>query len=373
MTWQFVDDGWTDHDKFMLLESAEQIALWSVASNMCAAVNSDGVVTAPRLKMALFKARVTPDKKDETIAGLVAAGFWHDKKTLARCERCKAAVKDLPAKKLLEGEYLFHDWLDWNKSKAAKKDPDVDWREARRKHLHRSCKAEKQIVYNRDRGHCRYCGRRVTEVAGDTRSDWRITWDHVDPNCTDGKGSVNGGPGYGNTVENLVIAHAWCNAQKGRQTPAEARMPLLPVPTFDPATGSVSYDIPDPFRLPPPPGPDPFQAGSQTATTLDTPSEQGLHADVPDPARNGSGAGSENQALASDPGHGSDGPGTGSEGTGSERQGAAGRGRDGPGGGAAPDPPPDPDPPPQPSASTHPPGREPSHHPPRDQIEERDP
>jgi len=66
-------------------------------------------------------------------------------------------------------------------------------------------------VLARDGQQCRYCR---LDVAG------RLTLDHVQPRALGGT----------DTVENLVVACRKCNLRKGKRTPEQANMVLLPVP-----------------------------------------------------------------------------------------------------------------------------------------------
>lgn len=68
-------------------------------------------------------------------------------------------------------------------------------------------------VFERDLHTCRYCG------IADYQRDWLVA-EHVIPD----------GP---STLENLVTACRPCNKRKGPRTPAQAGMPLLPVPNGD--------------------------------------------------------------------------------------------------------------------------------------------
>jgi hypothetical protein len=93
-----------------------------------------------------------------------------------------------------------------------------------RQALFKNPKLRKEIR-DRDGDLCRYCGRTVDW--SDRRSGKGGTYDHVIP---DG----------GSTLENLVVADRRCNAQKGRRTPEQAGMPLLPPPGSGSNSGSNS-------------------------------------------------------------------------------------------------------------------------------------
>jgi 5-methylcytosine-specific restriction endonuclease McrA len=70
----------------------------------------------------------------------------------------------------------------------------------------------RRSIYERDKGTCQYCGRRVPIS--------EYTMDHVLPRS---RGGVT-------SWENIVVSCARCNARKGDRTPAEARMSLQSVP-----------------------------------------------------------------------------------------------------------------------------------------------
>lgn len=81
-------------------------------------------------------------------------------------------------------------------------------------------RAVREAVLLRDLFMCRYCGRH-TSIDLPHSHPARATFDHVVPNA-DG-GLMN--------PDNVVVACSPCNSRKGRRTPDEAGMPLLPCPT----------------------------------------------------------------------------------------------------------------------------------------------
>jgi hypothetical protein len=103
-------------------------------------------------------------------------------------------------------EYLIHDYLDRNPSRA-----ENDVHKAKAKELKDS--KLKQVVAARDRNTCRYCG--ITCNPADRKSDAGRTFDHVDPEVADG-------------MSNLVVACRGCNNRKRRRTPEAAGMVLMP-------------------------------------------------------------------------------------------------------------------------------------------------
>lgn len=113
-------------------------------------------------------------------------------------------------------QYAIHGFLKRN---PARRETDrnraqaADLRDARLKHE----------VYLRDAGCCRYCRSGPLPRKGMGRARDRrkvIQFDHVDPDRPAGADAAN-----------LVVSCARCNEFKGRRTPAEADMLLLPVPT----------------------------------------------------------------------------------------------------------------------------------------------
>lgn len=80
----------------------------------------------------------------------------------------------------------------------------------------------KAMVYARDGGCCRYCrSGPLSAKAGRARDRRKVlTYDHVDPDQPAGADAAN-----------LVVACGRCNEHKGRRTPYEADMVLLPEPT----------------------------------------------------------------------------------------------------------------------------------------------
>lgn len=96
-------------------------------------------------------------------------------------------------------------------------------------------------VYDRDGGCCRYCrsGPLLKKGMGRAKDRRRaLQFDHVDPDRPAGP-----------HAENYVVACARCNEYKGRRTPAEAEMRLLPVPTAEEIAawlerGERQFDLP---------------------------------------------------------------------------------------------------------------------------------
>lgn len=97
----------------------------------------------------------------------------------------------------------------------------------------------KHLVWVRDGGCCRYCRSGILKKKSGRNKDLRkvLTFDHVDPDAPAGS---NG--------ENFVTCCKRCNTYKGRRTPDEADMVLLPVPTAEEiaaweARGQAVFDM----------------------------------------------------------------------------------------------------------------------------------
>lgn len=84
----------------------------------------------------------------------------------------------------------------------------------------------KAAVYGRDGGCCRYCQSGPLSPKAVRSRDRRkvLTYDHIDPDQPAGEDGAN-----------LVVACGRCNEHKGRRTPDEADMVLLPPPSIEEA------------------------------------------------------------------------------------------------------------------------------------------
>ena len=207
--WFKVDDGFAEHPKTRAaVEAAEAahpgrgahvIALWTAAGNRCARANGEGVVTALMLSDAAYFS-----KADAVVVkpALIEIGLWHDAKTIRRCRRCSDALKESAAKKLGPADVYFHDWLDYQFTKAEVTNEDHERRGRALKKNKSLCDA----IKDRDRNHCRYCADKVRWQ--DKRSGKAAQYDHRDPHGI-------------NSLENVVVACKECNEAKGDRTPEE--------------------------------------------------------------------------------------------------------------------------------------------------------
>lgn len=169
----------------------------------------------------------------------------------------------------------------------------------------------------RDGDQCRYCAAWVDFRI--KKGKHRGTYDHPDPADRD----------------TFVVCCGDCNSRKGKRTPVEADMPLLPAP--DPADRHFTPDTQDKFAalglLPPRPGTQPEHAPSRTGTPADA-AANGAPSAPPRPAPqaasgttgssprttdlgSASGSRSSTNALPRQPLPGRDGIGSGRDGPGS--------------------------------------------------------
>lgn len=123
----------------------------------------------------------------------------------------------------LDDDRSIHDWHDFAGRLIEQRQFNRE-RKARRRDLYNDSSLTK-AVKARDGDECRYCGKAVNWQ--DRRSPDGGTYDHVDP---DG----------GNIIENIVVACRGCNSSKGKRTPAEAGMELLPIDTVTAENRQVS-------------------------------------------------------------------------------------------------------------------------------------
>lgn len=121
-----------------------------------------------------------------------------------------------------DNQLFIHDWHDYA-GRLMEQRKHKNQVKARNKSLYDDRELTTAIK-ERDGDNCRYCGREVDWK--DRKSSKGSTYDHVDPE----------GP---NSVANVVVSCRGCNSAKGRRTPQEARMPLLPPGTKLKSTGNL--------------------------------------------------------------------------------------------------------------------------------------
>jgi 5-methylcytosine-specific restriction endonuclease McrA len=214
VSWWKGDDDAPEHDKIAAL-GPDGGWLWTLVNMRVSKNRTDGLVTFRILDDMRHRAKLTQRRADAAVALLVAEGLWHDRTSLARCERCKDVVRQLPSKRLAEGEHYVHDFLEYNPASIEALIPDARMKAKRKKELSRMTSL-REAIWERDRGMCRYCGVRVDFA--DRKSDTGGQHDHVDP------------ANPLNTFDAIVIACRGCNRTKGDRTPEEAGMTMLPIP-----------------------------------------------------------------------------------------------------------------------------------------------
>jgi hypothetical protein len=103
------DDGFPDHEKVDRLSDGAY-RLHSHGMHYCARQLTDGRIPVSRVD------RLKPHYKPSQLKELLAGGLWHVGGKGCGTEHCLTGEP---------GEYVVHDYLEWNKSRA--------WWEARRK------------------------------------------------------------------------------------------------------------------------------------------------------------------------------------------------------------------------------------------------
>ena len=173
--------------------------MWTLAGSYCMAYLTDGFIPAWWVKS---------QPRGNTLAKrLVAAGLWRF------------------GEKENEAGWWFHDW----KNECTKANITADRRaSAARQEVARNPQL-RAAIRKRDGDFCRYC--RTPVEWHNRRGATGGTYDHVIP---DG----------GSTIGNLVVCCRGCNSRKGRRTPEQAGMELLPPPN-GPGGGSKSDSIPE--------------------------------------------------------------------------------------------------------------------------------
>ncbi|MGQ3382961.1 HNH endonuclease [Glutamicibacter sp. TV12E] len=191
------------------------MGLWTMAGSFSRDAKTDGKLT----EVHLMKILLNKQAVDLLAAQLVRAGLWHA--SGHGCEKCP----EIPA-----GSYVFHDWFQFAYDTAE----DEKLKQAKAKEL-----KDPQLraqVWARDatdfpkcsRGKCRYCGDLVYRKT--TKGEKRPEIEHVDPKKAIG-------------IQNLVLSCGACNREKGKRTPQQAGMVLLPAPVREEAPAPLSSTI----------------------------------------------------------------------------------------------------------------------------------
>jgi len=116
--------------------------------------------------------------------------------------------------RFIDPDMRLHDWHEY-----AGRLIEQRALEAARKRRNRGLYNDDELVHAvraRDGDACRYCGKSVNWK--DRRGADGGTYDHIDPDAA-----------VENSVDNVVVACRACNSAKGRRTPEQAQMHLLPV------------------------------------------------------------------------------------------------------------------------------------------------
>lgn len=198
---------------------ADHQDLMSAAAHM----KSDGYLT---------REQVTEECSSKLSIDLFTQSF------LGRAPRLHRPGDECPC--LGEGKWI--DGYDYRLHRYLKRNParkEIDRKEQQKRDLDNV--PLKHAVWLRDGGCCRYCRSGVLKKKSGRNKDLRkvLTFDHPDP---DQPAGPNG--------ENFVTSCKRCNTHKGRRTPAEADMRLLPEPTIEEITaweerGQAVFELPD--------------------------------------------------------------------------------------------------------------------------------
>lgn len=182
MPWVRIDENAMDHPKVAGLPDGA-FRLWVEGLSYCQRYLTDGRIFARGVKTLRHYSL-------NRMRALIDGGLW---------ERSDDGI-------------TVHDYLTWNDSR----EQVLFARESAKRRVSLLRDPElRQAVKDRDGDACRYCARLVRW--SDRKGDLGGTYDHVDP-------------ALGNTLDNLVVCCRGCNSGKGRRTPTQARMSLLPAP-----------------------------------------------------------------------------------------------------------------------------------------------
>lgn len=193
------------------------LGVWTLAGSTSQDVGTDGLVSLQSLMSLLYDRAAAL----ELAHLLVDAGLWHAPGH--DCDRCDPVPEVDPVTGMAQPCWRFHDWWQMRYDQAAV----VRETRAKRSELQRP--EIVNAVWLRDcvdpldpklknQAHCRYCARLVKRYDRSSKDEAaKPTLDHVDPTKASG-------------VRNLVVACGGCNRTKGRRTPVDAGMTLLPAP-----------------------------------------------------------------------------------------------------------------------------------------------
>lgn len=221
--------------------------VWDVLSGGNA-TRADAIISA----YARLKAKASHTKRDGYVTADMALQICRGRRQVLEA-LCRAVLDDPPLlhREGDECECLGGRWIDgfaFRFHNFLKKNPSrTEYDRNRNQKAELASSALKQAVYVRDGGCCRYCGSGpLSPKAGKSRDLRKVlTYDHVDPDALAGP-----------DAENLVVCCKRCNTHKGRRTPDEADMMLLPVPTAVQAAAlraraQILCDLPEPGQQSP--------------------------------------------------------------------------------------------------------------------------
>jgi 5-methylcytosine-specific restriction endonuclease McrA len=209
LPWLKIDDKLHGHPKWTRCTS-EAKALWITVGSWCASYKTDGIVRAHDLALLAPSVGMTPAKARKAAADLVSNEMWV----------------------VLDDGWAFHNWTDFNPSRAQQADTDAVERERRAVQQDTVMKAAVRL---RDADRCCFCdvvvdfAKRVGHLAGQ--------YDHTIPLSKGGK----------TTLENVRVICRFHNQTKAGKLIAdlpESFPPLLePYTHRHPVEDRLSSDL----------------------------------------------------------------------------------------------------------------------------------
>ncbi len=180
------------------------IGMWTMLGAQVQATLTDGVVSRADVLRVVLNVGLA----EQWIGLLVDVGLLHGHGH--DCPRCDAVDPE---------SWIFHDWWALGYDKAAQ----VSVTRLKMKELKNA--EIINAVWARDcrdpakptQAYCRYCSKVVKRKDTRSKPGDRAQLDHVDPTVATG-------------ARNIVVACGDCNRKKGRRTPEQADMTLLPAP-----------------------------------------------------------------------------------------------------------------------------------------------